>query len=223
MAPSVIVPALVPASGYARFARTGGDGHDSGMHHRVAHVGAALASAALVAAALGACGGSGSGSSATGRPTTSADTGLTVATATSTIQVVQGIGTVRTETGSTAGLSLIVKTVAPTATVPAKWQPTMRELAVVQRCLRNNGILAGGSPFPEFETHPNSPVGTLLIGQREPTTISIYRSASKAHRVYDRYRGSNGTMIQLGALLITSTATPPSNMIASERRCAAHP
>ena len=99
----------------------------------------------------------------------------------------------------------------------------MRELTVVQQCLRNDGVVAVGSPFPEFETHPNAPVGTLLIGQREPTTIAIYRSASKARQVYDRYRSSDATMIQLGALLITSTSAPASNMIATERRCTAHP
>jgi hypothetical protein len=110
--------------------------------------------------------------------------------------------------------------------VPASWRPTLQRLAAVKACLKRAGIVAEGGSLAGFQSYPDTPVGTLLMpGPTRPTSISFYISDSEASQAYARVHRSvakeSGTMIRLGALLLTWGSPPIASAHASEERCAA--
>jgi hypothetical protein len=113
--------------------------------------------------------------------------------------------------------------------IPASWQPTLRRLAAIKTCLKHAGILAvGGSVPPAFQSHPDTPIGTLLMtGPTRPTSMAFYASAANAIQAYARVRDNvakeGGTMIRDGSLLVIWGSPPIQSVHASEQRCALQP
>jgi hypothetical protein len=118
------------------------------------------------------------------------------------------------------------KKVAPPR-VPASWRPMLQRLAAVKACLKRAGIVAEGGSLADFQSYPDTPVGTLLMpGPTRPMSISFYISDSEASQAYARVHRNiakeGGTMIQHGALLLTWGSLPIASVHASEERCALH-
>jgi hypothetical protein len=113
--------------------------------------------------------------------------------------------------------------------IPASWQPTLRRLAAIRTCLKHAGILAvGGSVPPAFQSHPDTPIGTLLMaGPTRPTSMAFYASAANAIQAYVRGRDNvakeGGRVIRDGSLLVVWGSPPIPSVHASEQRCALQP
>jgi hypothetical protein len=108
--------------------------------------------------------------------------------------------------------------------VPATWRPTLRRLDATKMCLRRAGITAKGGSSAGFQSHPNVPVGALLIaGTGKPTAIIFYLSDKRAAAAYRRFQPNvskeGGTMARGKRVVITWGSTPGTSIRAAVARC----